>query len=324
MSRVAGTQIATLAGCLLLTMPAGAAALPGVTGGAPAPTGAPGGTAPVRSSSVRHPVLRRVSIPSSAMAGPPPRVSFEADESEVGTVNVGVLVASLTTKRTVLSVSMGWVHTGRLLHVRWPRGATLAAGPYAVSLTARDHQGARSSSVGGSRGTRLNVTAPPAPTPTPTAAPTPAGVPTPAQTAAAGAVFPVAGIHSYGGPEDRFGAPRGNHVHQGQDVLAAEGTPILAPMAGTVFWTSYQASGAGYYAVEHTAAGFDLMFAHCQAGTLAVSAPVVVRTGQPICHDGQTGDATAPHLHFEMWVGGWWAPGGYPIDPLPYLQALDH
>ena len=106
-------------------------------------------------------------------------------------------------------------------------------------------------------------------------------------------------------------------------MLAAEGTPILAPMAGTVFWTSYQASGAGYYAVEHTAAGFDLMFAHCQAGTLAVSASVAVRAGQLICDEGQTGDATAPHLHFEMWVGGWWAPGGYPIDPLPYLQAWD-
>ena len=321
MSRAAAAGIAALAGWVLLALPAGATALPGVTGGAAAPTGAPGGTAPVRSSSVRHPILRRVSIPSSSVAPAPPAVSFEVQETGVRTVNASVTVTSLTSKHLVLNVAMGWVRTGRLLHVGWPRGASLSAGPYAVNITARDHQGARASGVGGSRGTRLNVSSPPAPPPTP--APTPAGVPTPAQTVAAGAVFPLSGPHTFGGPEDRFGAPRGNHVHQGQDVLGAEGTPVVAPMTGTVFWTSYQAEGAGYYAVEHTSVGFDLMFAHCQAGSLAVSASSAVRAGQLICREGQTGDATAPHLHFEMWVGGWWAPGGYPIDPLPYLQAWE-
>jgi len=312
-----------LAASVLLAAPAGASALPGVTGGAAAPTGAPGGTAPVRSSSVRHPLLRRVSIPSTSVAGPPPPVSFEVDEAGVATVNAAVTVTSLVSKRVVVSAALGWVHTGRLLRVAWPRGASLPAGPYAVSVTARDHQGARSSSIGGSRGARLTVTAPPAPAPTPSPAPTPAGVPTPAQTLADGAVFPLAGAHTFGGPEDRFGAPRGTHIHQGQDVLGAEGTPVLAPLPGTVSWTSYQAEGAGYYAVEHTTIGFDLMFAHCQAGSLAVSASTAVGAGQLICHEGQTGDATAPHLHFEMWVGGWWAPGGYPIDPLPYLQAWE-
>jgi murein DD-endopeptidase MepM/ murein hydrolase activator NlpD len=46
--------------------------------------------------------------------------------------------------------------------------------------------------------------------------------------------------------------------------------------------------------------------------------------GQTVCQAGQTGDATAPHLHFEMWVGGWYAPGGHTIDPLPYLEAWEH
>ena len=35
---------------------------------------------------------------------------------------------------------------------------------------------------------------------------------------------------------------------------------------------------------------------------------------------GTTGGSTGPHLHFEIWVGGWFA-GGRPIDPLPLLQA---
>jgi murein DD-endopeptidase MepM/ murein hydrolase activator NlpD len=153
---------------------------------------------------------------------------------------------------------------------------------------------------------------------------TEAGVPTTAQTVADGAIFPVAGPHSFGGPENRFGAPRNGHIHQGQDVLTAEGTPVVAPLAGVVESTAYQAGGAGYYAVEHTTFGFDFMFAHCQAGTFAVSSGQAVAAGQVLCHAGQSGDATAPHLHFEMWVGGWQAASGHPIDPLPYLEAWEH
>jgi murein DD-endopeptidase MepM/ murein hydrolase activator NlpD len=37
---------------------------------------------------------------------------------------------------------------------------------------------------------------------------------------------------------------------------------------------------------------------------------------------GETGDATACHLHFELWQGRWWA-GGHTIDPLPFLKAWD-
>jgi murein DD-endopeptidase MepM/ murein hydrolase activator NlpD len=168
---------------------------------------------------------------------------------------------------------------------------------------------------------------PPAPLPPQAAqpqAPPPAGVPTPAQSAAAGAVFPVVGPHSFGGPENRFGAPRNGYTHQGQDVLAAEGIPVVAPAAGTIAAASYQEGGAGYYAVEHGDDGLDFMFAHCAAATLAVSEGQRVAAGQALCSIGQTGDATGPHLHFELWVGGWHAPGGYPIDPLPYLEAWDH
>jgi murein DD-endopeptidase MepM/ murein hydrolase activator NlpD len=148
-------------------------------------------------------------------------------------------------------------------------------------------------------------------------------VPTPAQTVADGAVFPVAGPHSFGGPENRFGAPREGHVHEGQDVLAAEGTPVLAPLPGAIESTSFQAGGAGYYVVEHTGFGLDFMFAHCMASSFAVAEGSGVSAGQQLCRAGQTGDATTPHLHLEVWVGGWQAPGGYPIDPLPYLQAWE-
>jgi murein DD-endopeptidase MepM/ murein hydrolase activator NlpD len=254
-------------------------------------------------------------------------VTLKIDEPGVGTVSVRVAVVDLSTRRPVLVVAMGWVHTGRRVPVSWPRGARLRPGRYHVSLAAHDHHSgtllrrARSSGVAA-----LTVTAPAKPllvAPQPSTSPAEAGVPTPAQLAAEGAVFPVAGPHSYGGPENRFGAPRAGYVHQGQDVLTAEGTPVLAPLAGEIVTASYQAGGAGYYAVLHTRAGFDFMFAHCQAGSLAVSGGVAVAAGQQLCRAGQTGDATAPHVHLEMWVGGWRTATGHPIDPLPYLQALD-
>lgn len=167
----------------------------------------------------------------------------------------------------------------------------------------------------------------PAPAPKPSAPPSEnasAGVPTPAQTLADGAVFPVrGGSHSYGGPEDRFGAPRSNHTHQGQDILAAEGLDDVAPLAGTIIAVGNQAGAAGWYVAEHTAIGFDLFFAHCEAESIVVKEGQSVSPGTVLCKLGSTGDATGPHLHFEMWVGGWQAKGGYPIDPLPYLEAWE-
>ena len=71
--------------------------------------------------------------------------------------------------------------------------------------------------------------APPPPPPAPAPAPTPAPTP-PAPTG--DTAFPVAGPHDYGGADSGFGAGRAGHIHQGQDVAAAEGTPLVAPRAG--------------------------------------------------------------------------------------------
>jgi murein DD-endopeptidase MepM/ murein hydrolase activator NlpD len=297
------------------------------TGAAQAPSvpeagGSQYGVVPA-SASVARPVVAALSVPATALAGRPPAVKFRIDDRSSSAVLVRVTVSDLSTRKPVLVVSLGWVRSGRTVSVRWPSGARLAPGSYHVSLTARDSHSAPLLRRAHSSGVAtLQITAPVETPPAPSAPP--AGVPTPAQLAAAGAVFPLAGTHSFGGPENRFGAPRNGYAHQGQDVLTSEGTPVLAPLAGTISSTSYQAGGAGYYAVEHTESGFDFFFAHCMAGSLAVSSGASVSAGQQLCSAGQTGDATTPHLHFEMWVGGWRTAAGYPIDPLPYLQALDH
>jgi len=133
-------------------------------------------------------------------------------------------------------------------------------------------------------------------------------------------IFPVRGPFSFGGPDARFGAGRTGHIHQGQDVVAASGQAIVAPLAGTILWRAHQAAGAGYYLVEHGSDGRDYVFMHLLKGSTLVAVGDAVSAGEQLAQVGATGDATGPHLHFEIWVGGWQARGGRPIDPLPQLK----
>jgi murein DD-endopeptidase MepM/ murein hydrolase activator NlpD len=133
--------------------------------------------------------------------------------------------------------------------------------------------------------------------------------------------FPLAGPFTFGGAGARFGVGRPGHTHQGQDLPAAEGTPIVAPRAGVIETVGYQASAAGNYAVlDGDGERFDYVFMHMKTGSVVVKQGQHVRTGQHIGDVGSTGDATGPHLHFEVWDGPWYD-GGHPIDPLPLLKA---
>jgi len=131
-------------------------------------------------------------------------------------------------------------------------------------------------------------------------------------------VFPVQGAYTFG---DGFGVKRTGHTHQGVDVLAAEGTPLVSPVDGSVTFRKVQPSGAGHYLVIRDRDGTDYAFMHLVAGSELVERGDAVKAGQAIGKVGHTGDARGSHLHFEMWPGGWYAPGSSPVDPLPQLKA---
>jgi murein DD-endopeptidase MepM/ murein hydrolase activator NlpD len=131
--------------------------------------------------------------------------------------------------------------------------------------------------------------------------------------------FPIAGAFDWGGPDARFGAKRRGHTHQGQDLAAAAGTPVVGPFRGVVTAVEYQARGAGHYVVID-GEDYDYVFMHLLTGSIVVRVGQRVRTGQQIAAVGSTGESSGPHLHFELWVGSWYA-GGHAIDPLPLLQA---
>jgi murein DD-endopeptidase MepM/ murein hydrolase activator NlpD len=137
-----------------------------------------------------------------------------------------------------------------------------------------------------------------------------------------GYAFPILGAHEFGLSAGRFGSARSGHTHQGQDVMAACGTPLVAARGGVVQYAEYEANAGNYVVIDGKGSPNDFMYAHlAEASPLQVGE--TVRTGQPIGIVGDTGDASACHLHFEMWGAPGWYEGGSPFDPLPDLQKWD-
>ena len=313
-----------------LAGPAALTALVLALGSPPAPAAAGGAVGPAASGGTRYglgvprpakrPVASRlVAQPRTIVAGSElPRLRFRVRQRGVERVRARVVVLRLPRRAPVARMSAGWVRTGRQISVRWPAGVALREGRYLVRLHVKDSRGhtlRRDARHPGRTLIRVRapaVVAPVAPVPLlPAPAPSPGGP----------GVFPVAGAFSFGGADARFGAGRTDHLHEGQDIMAAAGTPVVAPYGGVIASTSYQADGAGEYVVLDGADGRDYFFAHCIRGSTAVAERAAVAAGAPLCAVGSTGGSSGPHLHFEIWNVGWRIEGGYPIDPLPELRA---
>jgi murein DD-endopeptidase MepM/ murein hydrolase activator NlpD len=128
--------------------------------------------------------------------------------------------------------------------------------------------------------------------------------------------FPILGRYSFGSGSASFGGGRG---HQGHDVFARCGTPLVAARGGTVKFSGYHGR-AGNYLVIESEEGPDHVYMHLRDEPLVAKGDRV-QTGQPIGYVGLTGSASACHLHFEIWSAPGWYSGGRPIDPLPTLRS---
>jgi lysozyme family protein len=109
---------------------------------------------------------------------------------------------------------------------------------------------------------------------------------------------------------DTFG-PRGNRFHAGVDIVALRGTPVAAAAPGRVTWAGRLAGGWGNLVVVAHADGVRTMYAHLSSIAVRLGQHVV--TGDRLGTVGATGDATGPHLHFEVRLRG------AAVDPRPAL-----
>jgi murein DD-endopeptidase MepM/ murein hydrolase activator NlpD len=126
------------------------------------------------------------------------------------------------------------------------------------------------------------------------------------------ALCPVGGPHAV---SDNFGDIRhepggGTHIHQGNDIMAATGTPILAPFDGVASVSHSFLGGLGVYV--HGEYGYVYNAHLSLLGTLGP-----VETGDVIGYVGSTGSSSAPHDNFE-----WHPENGPAVDPYDYLMLV--
>jgi murein DD-endopeptidase MepM/ murein hydrolase activator NlpD len=100
---------------------------------------------------------------------------------------------------------------------------------------------------------------------------------------------------------DPFG-PRGNRFHAGIDLIAAQGTPVQAAGPGRVAFAGLAGGGWGKLVVVLHGDGVRTLYAHLSKIDVRLGAPV--ETGTLLGLVGATGDATGPHLHFEVRLRG--------------------
>ncbi len=99
--------------------------------------------------------------------------------------------------------------------------------------------------------------------------------------------------------------------HNGLDMAASSGTPILAAYDGDVVAADYSSSMGNYIMINH-GSGLYTIYMHCSA--LYVSKGQTVYKGQNIAAVGSTGRSTGPHLHFSVRLNG-----NY-VSPWNYLK----
>lgn len=106
----------------------------------------------------------------------------------------------------------------------------------------------------------------------------------------------------------------GREFHDGIDLAAASGTPILAFGPGTVTMSGWNGGYGNYISIDH-GGGLMSFYGHCSA--LYVKKGASVKAGQKIAAVGTTGSSTGNHLHFGMHKNG------SSVNPQSYVKDSD-
>lgn len=143
-------------------------------------------------------------------------------------------------------------------------------------------------------------------------------------------IIPVAGVRP-SELRDTYGAPRsGGRTHEGIDIFAPDGTPVLAAAAGVVVGRDSSALG-GLSLYLRDLDGTTVYFhGHLQGYRVGVKEGDLVRQGEVIAYVGQTGNVPEghPHLHFSAYTvtdpNRWWRGRNLnPCDLLPCETSSD-
>jgi len=124
-------------------------------------------------------------------------------------------------------------------------------------------------------------------------------------------ILPTAGMLS-----SRFAASRMHPIHhralphEGIDISAPKGTPILAAAKGTVVFSGWRSGWGNTVEIDH---GYGYLTRYAHASKILVRRGQQVIRGEVIAHVGSTGISTSSHLHYEVRIGG------RAVNPLNYV-----
>jgi murein DD-endopeptidase MepM/ murein hydrolase activator NlpD len=133
--------------------------------------------------------------------------------------------------------------------------------------------------------------------------------------------FPIRGTIEFGEYDARFGAWRGSRRHEGQDVFADAGTPLVAIRDGSIVETGDDGGRGNYVAIWSPVVDRTFVYLHMQEPTPHTVGDWV-QGGDRVGAVGCTGSCWGDHLHLEMRAGR--GTTGRPLDPLPLLSRLAH
>jgi len=116
-------------------------------------------------------------------------------------------------------------------------------------------------------------------------------------------------------PHGRLSSPFGSRsgkAHEGIDIAAEAGVPVIAAADGEVIYAGSGVKGYGNLVIVRHAGNIVTVYAHNKRNFVREGQKV--RRGEVLAEVGQSGHATGPHLHFEV------RRGEDPQDPLSYVQ----
>jgi murein DD-endopeptidase MepM/ murein hydrolase activator NlpD len=107
-----------------------------------------------------------------------------------------------------------------------------------------------------------------------------------------------------------------HYGHYAIDIAADSGSLVRAAAGGTVTFAGWKSNGGGYQVWIAHGSNLYTTYNHMSAVTVGVGQHVA--RGRQVGRVGMSGNATGPHLHFEVWIGPIWN-GGIRVNPLKYL-----
>ncbi|MEM9513837.1 MAG: peptidoglycan-binding protein [Actinomycetota bacterium] len=142
--------------------------------------------------------------------------------------------------------------------------------------------------------------------------------PAPSSAGVSLSVFPMQGRCFYG---DTWHAPRpGGRLHEGVDIIGAEGLLLYAVNDGTITRTYVDSPGslAGNGVRLTQPDGTYYLYFHLSGLAPGIEVGTKVKAGDVLGYNGNTGNSATPHLHFEIHPNG-----GAAINPYPFVKAID-